>query len=337
MSDRYSQVVNAPVVSTIAKQLGLPQPVELDRYKPGAPVVAGAGAQRRRPRRPPRQAICRRFLDQIKAERAGDRGPGQGARLRRHRHRRLDRAGRAAALLLPDRRPPAAQRPRRRARHAAGAAGSPRAAHRPAGAGGLHPLARQGDRRRGSTAQLVYVAEGAEDELDSTLRFLLSPRSAYVSGQVVAVGNGVAADARDRLGAPARRARWRWSPAPRAASARRSPPPCTATAPSSSCSTCRRSPPTCARSPSGSAARRSSSTSPTADAPERIAAAIRRRRRRRRPQRRRHPRPHDRQDAGGALELADGDQPLQRGADQRRAARARAAATPTAASSASPR
>ena len=41
MSDRYSQVVNAPVVSTVAKQLGLPQPVSLDRYKEGAPVVAG--------------------------------------------------------------------------------------------------------------------------------------------------------------------------------------------------------------------------------------------------------------------------------------------------------
>ncbi len=56
-----------------------------------------------------------------------------------------------------------------------------------------------------STVQLVYVAEGAEDQLDSTLRFLLSPRSAYVSGQVVRVGAGVAAGAGARLGAPAGR------------------------------------------------------------------------------------------------------------------------------------
>jgi 3-oxoacyl-[acyl-carrier protein] reductase len=41
---------------------------------------------------------------------------------------------------------------------------------------------------RGSTAQLLYVAPGAEDSLESTLRFLLSARSAYVSGQVVRVG-----------------------------------------------------------------------------------------------------------------------------------------------------
>jgi 3-oxoacyl-[acyl-carrier protein] reductase len=38
----------------------------------------------------------------------------------------------------------------------------------------------------------VLVSPGAEDQLSSTLRFLLSPRSAYVSGQVVRIGTGVA-------------------------------------------------------------------------------------------------------------------------------------------------
>lgn len=42
--------------------------------------------------------------------------------------------------------------------------------------------------KRAIAVQLVYVAAGAEDQLESTLRFLLSPRSAYVSGQVVRVG-----------------------------------------------------------------------------------------------------------------------------------------------------
>jgi 3-oxoacyl-[acyl-carrier protein] reductase len=41
---------------------------------------------------------------------------------------------------------------------------------------------------RGSTVQLVYVAEGAETAIDSTLAFFLSPKSAYVSGQVVRIG-----------------------------------------------------------------------------------------------------------------------------------------------------
>ena len=45
---------------------------------------------------------------------------------------------------------------------------------------------------RGVAVQLVYVAEGAEKQIDSTVRFLLSPRSAYVSGQVVRIGEGVA-------------------------------------------------------------------------------------------------------------------------------------------------
>ncbi len=41
---------------------------------------------------------------------------------------------------------------------------------------------------RGGTAQLVYVAAGAEGAVASTLGFLLSPKSAYVSGQVVRIG-----------------------------------------------------------------------------------------------------------------------------------------------------
>ncbi|MDO9495608.1 MAG: 3-oxoacyl-ACP reductase [Nocardioides sp.] len=41
---------------------------------------------------------------------------------------------------------------------------------------------------RGGTVQVVYVAEGAEAAATSTLGFLLSPKSAYVSGQVVRIG-----------------------------------------------------------------------------------------------------------------------------------------------------
>lgn len=48
--------------------------------------------------------------------------------------------------------------------------------------------------KRGVTAQLIYVAEDAEQNLDSTLRFFTSARSAYVSGQVVRVDKGDAVD-----------------------------------------------------------------------------------------------------------------------------------------------
>jgi 3-oxoacyl-[acyl-carrier protein] reductase len=43
--------------------------------------------------------------------------------------------------------------------------------------------------RRGITANLLYVAQGAENEAEATLRFFLSPRSAYVSGQVIRIAD----------------------------------------------------------------------------------------------------------------------------------------------------
>lgn len=45
--------------------------------------------------------------------------------------------------------------------------------------------------RKAINVQLVYVDVGAELELESTLRFLLSPKSAYVSGQVIRVSSAV--------------------------------------------------------------------------------------------------------------------------------------------------
>ena len=41
--------------------------------------------------------------------------------------------------------------------------------------------------RKGATAQLIYVGIGAEKQMESSLRFFLSPKSAYVSGQVVRI------------------------------------------------------------------------------------------------------------------------------------------------------
>ena len=42
--------------------------------------------------------------------------------------------------------------------------------------------------KKAIAVQLVYVAAGGEAQIESTLRFLLSPRSAYVSGQVIHIG-----------------------------------------------------------------------------------------------------------------------------------------------------
>jgi 3-oxoacyl-[acyl-carrier protein] reductase len=51
--------------------------------------------------------------------------------------------------------------------------------------------------RAGGTANLVLVADGGDECVDATVRFLLSGRSAYVSGQVVRVGPGAPAEPAD--------------------------------------------------------------------------------------------------------------------------------------------
>ncbi|HEY5052548.1 MAG TPA: 3-oxoacyl-ACP reductase [Solirubrobacterales bacterium] len=191
MSDRYSQLVNAPVVSTVARQVGLPQPVNLDRHRPGAPVVSGpvliGAAPGGRLARP-----LGAFLDRIKAERGsaeskvkallfdatGIADSTELVELQRFFYPtvgRLQRSGRVVVLGTP----PAE-------------AGSTRAATaQRALEGFVRSLAKEIG-GRGATAQLVLVDPGAEAEIDSTLRFLLSPRSAYVDGQVVRIGPAVA-------------------------------------------------------------------------------------------------------------------------------------------------
>ena len=48
--------------------------------------------------------------------------------------------------------------------------------------------------KKGIAAHLIYVDDGAEDQLESTLRFAVSPRSAYVSGQVIRVSKATSHD-----------------------------------------------------------------------------------------------------------------------------------------------
>ncbi len=190
MSDLYTQVVNSPPGRMIAGRVGLPQPTQLERQETGAPDISGAvlsgGA--------PRGRLGKR-LEQV----LGDVGAAKPAttdapvkalvfdatgisdstelvELQRFFHpnvKRVERSGRVVVLGTP----PAGLPPR--------AATAQRALE-----GFTRSLGKESG--RGIAVQLVYVAEGAEAEIDSTLRFLLSPRSAYVSGQVVEVGKAVA-------------------------------------------------------------------------------------------------------------------------------------------------
>jgi 3-oxoacyl-[acyl-carrier protein] reductase len=208
MSDRYSQLVNLPVAGDLAKRIGLPQPVALDRYRPGDPLIkgrvllGGAGRVARaaaevlrdadadsatalddpvralaaaagldaavfNPEAPADQRFKALVFDATGIERAADL-----AQLQQFFYptiARLRSSGRVVVFGTP----PAQA-------GAIAAATAQRALE-----GFTRSLAKEVG--QGSTVQLVYVAPGAEDQIASALRFLLSPRSAYVSGQVIHV------------------------------------------------------------------------------------------------------------------------------------------------------
>lgn len=214
MSDRYSQLVNNPVGKLVADNLGLPRPITLDRYELGAPVVDGkallgaapggrlgtalasvlAHAEVSTDTTPDdalRSAAAAGDLDaglwnpdapdaggKFKAlvfDATGIKNPEELHQLWEFFHptfRHLDRSGRVVVLGTP---PEDCKQPR--------VAIAQRALE-----GFTRSLAKEA--RAGATAQLVYVADGATDQLDSTMRFFLSPRSAFVSGQVVRISAG---------------------------------------------------------------------------------------------------------------------------------------------------
>jgi 3-oxoacyl-[acyl-carrier protein] reductase len=191
MSDRYSQIVNAPVLSTVARQVGLPQPVDLDRWQPGNPVVAGPVLSGAAPGGRLERAL-KKVLDDIGAERAGAEGKAKALV--------FDASGIADSTELVELQRffyPAVPRLRRSGRVVVlgttpALAGSARAHTAQRALEGFTRSLAKEIGGKGATAQLVYVEPGAEDQLDSTLRFLLSPKSAYVDGQVIRIAKGVA-------------------------------------------------------------------------------------------------------------------------------------------------
>jgi 3-oxoacyl-[acyl-carrier protein] reductase len=194
MADLYSQLVNTPLGRIVAKQARLPAPVALRRDgDPCAPVAgpvllgaAGGG----RLQRHIADVLAVADAEVVQAD-AADATP---ARL----HALVFDAtgigdpvqlGQLQEFFSPSLR---ALQPGGRVLVLGGA---PAAASAPSAAiaqraleGFVRSLGKE--LRGGATAQLIYVAPGAELGLASTLRFLLSPRSAYVSGQVVRLSAG---------------------------------------------------------------------------------------------------------------------------------------------------
>jgi 3-oxoacyl-[acyl-carrier protein] reductase len=187
MSDRYSQLVRLPVAGTVARRVGLPQPVELERGGEfsGRVLLGGAGRA---------AGEAARVLAAMGADAATALDDPVRAV--------VADAGLDAAVFNPL--APADQRFKALVFDATGAGLVE--LHR-----FFHPTVRRvlpsgrvvilGDGRRalegftrslgkeigrGATVNLVHV----DGPLEMTLRFLLSPRSAYVSGQVIRVGPG---------------------------------------------------------------------------------------------------------------------------------------------------
>jgi 3-oxoacyl-[acyl-carrier protein] reductase len=186
VSDRYSSLARTAVGGFLVKRLGLPDPVPLARYTPGQPLVVG-------PVLVGGEGWCRGAAVAAVAAAGGDvvtAAPAQGSlgaivydasaissvselvglqEFFTPVVRRLRRCGRVVVLGAT------AETTRTVAARAAQRAleGFTRSLGKEVG--------------RGSTVQLVYVAPDAEAAIGSTLRFLLSAKSAYVSGQVIRV------------------------------------------------------------------------------------------------------------------------------------------------------
>jgi 3-oxoacyl-[acyl-carrier protein] reductase len=189
VNDTYQRLANAPVGRTVVKRLGLPTPTPIQRHEPGRPVVtapvlvgAARGGRLLEPVHDVLRSIGAHTLTEVDEE--GDplsalvfdaSGIDDSTRLRglydffHPVARRLAPSGRALVLGSP----PGEARTVREAT-------AQRALE-----GFVRSLAKEVS--RGATAQLVQVAPGGEHAIESTLRFLLSARSAYVSGQGVAI------------------------------------------------------------------------------------------------------------------------------------------------------
>jgi 3-oxoacyl-[acyl-carrier protein] reductase len=186
MSDRYQSFTETTIGKFLTKNLGLPQPTKLERYAAGDPLVKGTVLVGGRGRLAESLPGLLGVLDVDTTETATE-----GAR---YKGLVFDATGLKDAedlVALRDFFTPVLRSMEKCPRVVVlgtppeSLAGGERVTQR-ALEGFTRSLGKEIG--RGGTVQLLYVAEGAEGSLLSTLGFFLSPKSAYVSGQVVRVG-----------------------------------------------------------------------------------------------------------------------------------------------------
>jgi 3-oxoacyl-[acyl-carrier protein] reductase len=191
--DLFSQVVNSGPGSFLAKQLGVPQPESLRRYRPGEPPLAGSllvGGEGR-VAEPVRAALADdyevvgdnlggRWADSFGGllfDATGITSPAGLTALHEFFTPLLRNVGHSGRVVVVGTTP-----------EATGSVDE-RIAQR-ALEGFTRSLGKE--LQRGATVSLVYLspeAKPAATGLESTLRFILSAKSAYVDGQVFYVGS----------------------------------------------------------------------------------------------------------------------------------------------------
>lgn len=188
MTDRYQQFATSAVGKLMVSRLGLPAPIALRRYEPGQSLLTGPALLGGSGRLvgPIEDVLV--AADAEVAKSAGDEGQRYGAlifdasgiespdglrELYEFFHpviRRVKTGGRVLVFGTP---PESVN-------------DIPTKVAQRALEGFTRSVAKE--LKRGATAQLVYVAPGAEGAIGSTVRFFASAKSAYVDAQVVRIG-----------------------------------------------------------------------------------------------------------------------------------------------------
>jgi 3-oxoacyl-[acyl-carrier protein] reductase len=187
MSDRYQSFTSSPIGQLFVKNLGLPNPVKLDRYSAGGPLVEGTvvvGGSGRL------VDVATTALDDLGIATTAVAGKGE-----KYKGIVFDATAitTAEGLVAVQQFLTPLLRSLEPCAHVVVLGTNPtqtdsleeRVAQR-----ALEGITRSLGKEigRGSTVNLVYVAPGAESTIGSTLAFFLSPKSAYVSGQVARLG-----------------------------------------------------------------------------------------------------------------------------------------------------
>lgn len=190
MGFQYGTFVSSGLGKQLATTFGLPRPSKLRRHEPGASLINGAVLLAGHGDAPlvahlrtvleeagvqiatqPSTSVAGVVVDMTAIERPEDLESLRGI------------VGPALKTLAPTGRIIVLGRP------VDEATSVPQAAARRALEGIVRSVAKE--MRGGGTANTVYIADGADEAADATIRFFLSGRSAYVDGQVVHVAKPV--------------------------------------------------------------------------------------------------------------------------------------------------